>query len=76
MPIRKVSISLGKLSRKVGRQLDLFSSIETQESQDKMMQAIDEIHERFGKNSLLKTTSLLSHSTIRDRNQKIGGHHE
>ena len=76
MPIRKVSISLGKLSRKVGRQLDLFSSIETQESQDKMMRTIDKIHERFGKNSLLKTTSLLSNSTIRDRNQKIGGHHE
>ena len=43
------------------------------EKQDK---TIDEIHEKFGKNSLLKTTSLLSNSTIRDRNQKIGGHHE
>ena len=76
MPIRKVSISLGKLSKKSGRQLDLFSSLEIMEKQDKMMQTIDEIHEKFGKNSLLKTTSLLSNSTIRDRNQKIGGHHE
>ena len=76
MPIRKVSISLGKLSKKSGRQLDLFSSLEIMEKQDKMMQTIDEIHEKFGKNSLLKTASLLSNSTIRDRNQKIGGHHE
>ena len=76
MPIRKVSISLGKLSKKSGRQLDLFSSLEIMEKQDKMMQTIDEIHEKYGKNSLLKTTSLLSNSTIRDRNQKIGGHHE
>ena len=28
----------------------------------------------FGKNTLLRASSLLSNSTIRDRNKKIGGH--
>ena len=31
---------------------------------------------RFGKNSLLKGTSLLPDSTAIERNGKIGGHHE
>ena len=36
--------------------------------------AIDNIKEKYGKNAILKATSLLNDSTIRDRNKKIGGH--
>ena len=38
--------------------------------------ALDEIQAKYGKNSILKSTSLLSNSTIKERNKKIGGHHE
>ena len=35
---------------------------------------IDEITSKFGKNSILKASALLEDSTVKDRNNKIGGH--
>jgi DNA polymerase V len=76
LPIRKVSISCGKIASKVGIQLSLFNDIKTQENTIKINTAIDEVKKRFGKNSILPATSLLDFSTIKARNEKIGGHHE
>lgn len=76
LPIRKVSISCGKLVKKSGVQLNLFESVDEEIKNSNINEAIDEIKLRFGKNSLLKASSLLSDSTIIERNQKIGGHHE
>ena len=76
MPIRKISIALCKLSPKLGTQLNLFASFESQQKEDELLKAMDDVQLKYGKNSLLKASSLLSHSTIRDRNEKIGGHHE
>ncbi|MBR1413536.1 MAG: Y-family DNA polymerase [Bacilli bacterium] len=73
-PIRKVTISCGKLSKKEGIQLDLFHNYEEIKSNDNLNKAYDEIRNKFGKNSLLKATSLLEDSTIIERNKKIGGH--
>ena len=42
----------------------------------KINETVDEIKKRYGKNSILKGTSLLKDSTIMERNKKIGGHHE
>ena len=75
-PIRKVGISLGKLSKKEGIQLDLFENFEKKVLNEKLDYTLDNIHNKYGKNSILKATSLLSYSTIKERNQKIGGHHE
>lgn len=74
LPIRKVSISVGKLSDKTGIQLDIFNTIESTLETENMNEAIDEIKTRFGKNSILKASSLLDDSTIKERNKKIGGH--
>lgn len=74
MPIRKVGVSLGKLSDKDCVQLNLFEDFETVKKEDNKNKVIDEITHKFGKNSLLKASSLLSDSTIKDRNKKIGGH--
>ncbi len=38
--------------------------------------AILEIKKRFGKNAILKGMNLEEGATARDRNQRIGGHHE
>ena len=35
---------------------------------------IDKMNEKYGSNSILKASSLLSDSTIKERNKKIGGH--
>lgn len=75
-PIRKVSISLGGLSPKIGIQLNLFNSLEEKKEEQRINNTIDEIKNKFGKNSIVKASSLLPDSTIIERNQKIGGHHE
>lgn len=76
MPIRKVSISCGGLVKKSGVQLNLFESIDTLEEERELNSTIDDIKSKYGKNSLVKASCLLEDSTILERNQKIGGHHE
>ena len=59
-----------------GVQLDLFSNLKTIEKEEKVSNAIDDIKNKYGKNSLVKASSLLEDSTAIERNKKIGGHHE
>ena len=73
-PIRKVSISAGNLINKETEQLSLFESLEEKETEFKANEAIDEIKNKFGKNSIVKASSLLDYSTAIERNKKIGGH--
>jgi DNA polymerase V len=74
-PIRKVSIVAGGLVNSDSVQLNIFEDIQKVEEHEKFNQAIDEVKEKYGKNSILKASSLLSDSTARERNEKIGGHH-
>ncbi len=75
-PIRKISISLSHLRAKEGTQLNLFESITQKENQEMLAKTVDEVTDKFGKNSLVYATNLLSYSTARIQNQKIGGHYE
>ena len=49
---------------------------ENKKDEIKVNTAIDEIKSKFGKNSIVKASSLLPDSTAIARNEKIGGHHE
>lgn len=73
-PIRKVGVSALKLSKKDSVQLNLFSTMEEIDREQKKNTILDEITNKFGKNSLLKASALLPDSTIMERNKKIGGH--
>ena len=73
-PIRRVSLVLGGLIKKEGVQLNLFEDFKKTQENDELNSVIDDIKDKFGKNSILKATSLLSDSTIKERNKKIGGH--
>jgi DNA polymerase V len=75
-PIRKVALSFGNLALDNKIQLNLFESYEDIEDKKNIDEAIDNIKLRFGNNAILKTSSLLEDSTIKQRNQLIGGHHE
>ena len=66
-------------------QLDLFTDYEAREEEEKceqaamekerrLQEAMLEIRSKFGKNAILKGTSLQEGATMRDRNQSIGGH--
>ena len=74
LPIRKVTISCGRLQEKSGVQLNIFDNIEKIKKQEQIDEAILEIKDKYGKNALLKASSLLNDSTIHERNKKIGGH--
>ncbi len=76
MPVRKITIYCGQLTKKVGIQLNLFQEYQDLKSNENIYKTIDEVKMKYGKNSLLKASSLLDDSTIMDRNQKVGGHHE
>jgi len=73
-PIRKVGISLSKLEKSTSIQLNLFDKVETLNNKNKINKTIDNITNKYGNNSVLKATSLLNNSTIKSRNNKIGGH--
>lgn len=73
-PIRKVAISFGNLSPNDKIQLDIFEDYEEIKKRKQIEETIDEVKERFGPNSILKASSLLSDSTIKERNGLIGGH--
>ena len=55
-------------------QLNIFDSVKEVRDKENLSKAIDEIKEKYGKNAVLKATSLLNDSTIKERNKKIGGH--
>lgn len=73
-PIRKVGVSLGKLSTRDSIQLNLFDNLDNVTKEFNKDTTIDLIANKFGKNSILRASSLLTDSTIKERNKKIGGH--
>ena len=74
MPIRMINISCGKLTDNNEYQLNIFEDYEKVQKDKEIDNAIDEIKNRFGPNTILKGSSLLADSTIKERNGKIGGH--
>jgi DNA polymerase V len=75
-PIRKVSISLGGLEDNNTEQLNLFESYEEKTKKDNINNTLDEIKNKYGKNSIIKASNLLKDSTMIERNKKRGGHSE
>lgn len=75
-PIRKVSISLGKLTKNNSIQLNMFTDYEEEMKNESLNSKIDYIKSKYGKNSIVKASALLTDSTILERNENIGGHHE
>ena len=67
-PIRRVGVSLGKLITKDSIQLNLFDELENVTKESNKDNTIDLITNKFGKNSILRASSLLNDSTIKERN--------
>ena len=63
-----------KFQSVMGMQLNIFENYEQKLIEEKFHEALDEVTLKYGKNSLLKASSLLPDSTAIARNQKIGGH--
>lgn len=75
LTIRRVSICFSKLKDNTDvTQLDLFLDNDEEFKLTKLNKTIDKIQNIYGSNSILRATSLLKHSTIKERHNYIGGH--
>lgn len=74
LPVRHVGICFGQLSVATHQQLDIFEDDEEQIKRRNLQKALDNVQNKFGKNSVLRGSSLLEESTIKERNKFIGGH--
>lgn len=74
LPIRMIGINYGGLVPATYQQLNMFEDDKEQIKRHNLQKTIDLLQNKFGKNSVLRASSLLEESTIRERNEFIGGH--
>lgn len=75
LSVRRLTISANKVTSDIGfAQMDLFSSTEQSEKEQKLQDALLDMRKKYGKNAVLKGTNLLEGATMIDRNGQIGGH--
>jgi len=74
LPIRNIGISFGDLCPASHQQLNVFEDEEKQLARHNLQKALDVLHQKYGKNSVLRASALLEESTVKERNEFIGGH--
>ena len=75
-PIRRIHLGVSSFENSGEEQLSLFENYQTKKEQENLKKAIDILKKRYGKNIILRGTSLLKESTIKERHEQIGGHHK
>ena len=74
IPIRGIHIYFGKLTNRKAQQLNIFEDTEKQVKDHNLQLAMDKLHNKYGKNILLRASALTDYSTARERHEFIGGH--
>lgn len=75
-PIRRVSVAVTNLTKQNFYQFSLFEDENILKNEHLLGQTIDEIKQKYGKNSINRAQTELEGSTLKSRNEMIGGHHE
>lgn len=73
-PIRNIGINFGKLKINNHDQLNIFEPVEKQMRKHDLLKTMDKLQDKYGKNIVLRASSLLESSTVKERNNMIGGH--
>jgi DNA polymerase V len=76
VPMRGLGLSFGQLKKPDYEQISLFMDDKTRRERQSLDQAMDAIKGLYGKNSVLRCSSLLDSSTIKQRHEQIGGHRQ
>ena len=71
LPIRGLNLAFGKLTRSNREQGSLFLGAEERKERRQLDVSLDTIRSRYGKNSVLRCSSLLEGSTIKTRHDRI-----
>lgn len=74
-PIRRVHVSATNLKEAHIYQFSLFEDPEKLLKETLLFEAVDEMQDKYGKNSIYRASSELETSTLKARNKMIGGHH-
>lgn len=74
MPIRNIGINYGSLKESHSKQFSFFENAEEQLKRISLDRSLDEIRKMYGKNSVLRASSLFERSTAKRRHEQIGGH--
>lgn len=72
-PIRQINVGLNHIEEDEFQQLDLFGKVDD-DKEIKVQKGIIEIKNKFGKNAVLRCSSLQDKATARIRNKLVGGH--
>lgn len=72
--IRKISIFFGKLQDEQHENNNLLFTKQQLEKERKVQRVVNNIKQKFGKNSIMRGTSLKQGATQKIRNKLIGGH--
>lgn len=73
-PIRSISVSVTNLEKLRYYQYSLFEDAEAHLKEERLFSTIDRIKEAHGKNAVNRASSELESSTVKARNERIGGH--
>lgn len=74
LPIRRVYLTFGKLSTSNIEQLSLFEDAISKEERRNLQKVSDRLKTKYGKDIILRGSSLLEESTAKERHNQIGGH--
>lgn len=73
--VRRLYITYSQLSEGGFEQFNLFEDMTGQNKKQNLVKTMDEIKRKYGKDSVLRASSLLETSTAKIRHNQIGGHH-
>ena len=73
-PIRKLGVTFGELLDESYEYVDIFTNRASIEKEKEVAKTVNEIKHKFGKNAILRGTSLKEGATQKIRNKLIGGH--
>ncbi|HIY84676.1 Y-family DNA polymerase [Rubneribacter sp.] len=74
-PVRRINVGFGGVVPEELAAADLFADEAAEAEERRLQEAVLAVKGKFGKNALLRGTSLKEKSTARERNEQIGGHH-
>ena len=74
-PVRRLSIGMGDLLPEEHATATLFDDAEAEGREHRLQEALVAVRGKFGRNALIKATSLQEKATACERNNQVGGHH-
>ena len=73
-PIKRLSIGMGDLHGEEEKQFTFFDNAESEEKERSIMKTIVALHDKYGKNAIVRGRDFEECATLRVRNKLIGGH--